>query len=273
MEGELRIALAVCRSVVGDTKGNLERMDQWCASAKANGTALVCFPELSATGYHVRDEIRWAAEAIAGPCSGQISDMADRHGISILAGIAEKHGSRIYASHVVAEPGSGITGLYRKLHLGHPEKKIFTHGIHPPCLFETRGLKFGIQLCYDAHFPELSTTMAMDGADIIFIPHASPGTSGDDKLDSWMRHLPARAFDNGVYVAAVNPVGGNGCGLWFPGAAVVISPDGKIINHFAGEDETMLIADLSAKTLESVRSHPMKYFLPDRRPEVYKIQR
>ncbi|MFW5975324.1 MAG: nitrilase-related carbon-nitrogen hydrolase [Desulfosalsimonas sp.] len=272
MEGDLRIALAVCRSLVGDTRGNLERMNQFCASAKKKGAGLVCFPELSATGYHVRDEIRGAAEAIPGPCSRQISEMASRHGISILAGIAEKHCSRIYASHVLAEPGSGITGLYRKLHLGHPEKKIFTHGTHPPCLFETRGLTFGIQLCYDAHFPELSTAMAMNGADIIFIPHASPGTSGADKLGSWMRHLPARAFDNGVYVAAVNPVGENGCGLWFPGAAVVISPEGKMVSHSAGEDETMLIADLSAKTLESVRSHPMKYFLKDRRPEIYKIQ-
>ncbi|MFW6082253.1 MAG: nitrilase-related carbon-nitrogen hydrolase [Desulfosalsimonas sp.] len=271
MERDLRIALVVCRSVVGDTRGNLFRMDKWCGSAKKAGADLVCFPELSATGYHVRDEIRMAAEAVPGPCSLQISEMADRHGISILAGIAEKNKDLIYASHVLAEPETGISGTYRKLHLGHPERKIFTPATGPACLFETRGLKFGIQLCYDAHFPELSTGMALGGADVIFVPHASPGKSSDDKLSSWMRHLPARAFDNGVYVAAVNPVGENGCGLRFPGAAVVLSPEGKIVKQCACEHETMLIADLSVQTLESVRSHPMKYFLPHRRPEVYKI--
>ncbi|MCF8023877.1 MAG: nitrilase [Desulfobacteraceae bacterium] len=269
MKRDIRIALVTCPSLVGDTKGNLLRMEKWTASARQKGAELLCFPELSATGYHVREEIQNKAETIPGTSSEHIAEMAQKHGICILAGIAEKKDGNIYAAHVLAKPESGITGIYRKLHLGPPEKKIFTPGLQPPCLFETRDLRIGIQLCYDAHFPELSTSMALKGADIIFIPHASPGKSADEKLASWMRHLPARAFDNGLYVAAVNAAGKNGCGLSFPGAAVLLSPEGKILYKYTGSHETMVCADLSVKTIESVRQHPMKYFLPNRRPEVY----
>lgn len=270
MKRDIRIALVVCRSVVGDTERNLSRMEKWSALAKQKGAEIVCFPELSATGYHVRDKIYGAAETIPGQCSERIEKMAAAQDICILAGIAETRENRIYSTHVLAEPESGISEAYRKLHLGPPEKEVFTPGSQAPSLSEVRGLTLGIQICYDAHFPELSTSMALDGADIIFIPHASPGRSEDEKLASWMRHLPARAFDNGIYVAAVNAVGENGCGLSFPGAAILLSPEGKILQQYAGDHETMLLADLSADALESVRRHPMKYFLPNRRPDVYK---
>ncbi|MCF8110256.1 MAG: nitrilase [Desulfobacteraceae bacterium] len=265
----MRIALIVCSSVVGDTSGNLSKIEKWTAAAKQKSADLACFPELCATGYHVGEEIHDAAETIPGPCSVRIAEIADKHGIRVLAGMAEKSGSRTYAAHVMAEPGSGISGIYRKLHVGPPEKKAFSPAAQIPPPFEVSGWRIAVQLCYDAHFPELSTNMALSGADIILMPHASPGKSPDEKLASWMRHLPARAFDNGVYVAAVNAVGPNGCGLSFPGVALLLSPEGKIRDQYTGQHESMTVADLSRENLESVRGHPMKYFLPRRRPEIY----
>ena len=127
-----------------------------------------------------------------------------------------------FASHLVATP-DGVVQVYRKTHIAPPEKQIFSSGQTAP-LFEINGVRFGIQLCYDAHFPELSTRMAVNGADLIFFPHASPRGTPEGKLQSWMRHLSARAFDNGLFVAAVNQTGDNGLGLSFPGMAVVIGP-------------------------------------------------
>jgi len=136
-------------------------------------------------------------------------------------------------------------------------------------LFETHGIKFGIQLCYDAHFPELATRMAVDGADVIFMPHASPRGTPQEKLDSWMRHLSARAFDNGVFIVACNQVGGNQKGLEFPGLAVVVGPSGNILTEKTTGRESMLVTDLKADDLSDVRDHKMRYFLPNRRPELY----
>lgn len=269
MVRDIRIALVACRSVTGDTTGNLAGIKHWAAAAKQQGAELVCFPELSATGYHIREPIGAAAETIPGPASEFIAQISATHNISILAGIAEKSGSKIYASHILAKPDTGVAGVYRKLHLGPPEQKVFTRGTKIPPLFQTRGLCLGVQLCYDAHFPGLSTKMAVNGADILFIPHASPGNSPEDKMASWMRHLTARAFDNSVYVAAVNAAKDNGCGLCFPAVAMLISPEGKVIDSYAGMDENMLVADLSLDLLQAVRAHPMKYFLPNQRPDLY----
>lgn len=272
MDHDVRIALVSCRSAIGDTAGNLCRMEQWIIAAGNQGADLVCFPELSITGYHVRPPIDAVAEPIDGPCSARLADLAEKHNISILAGMAERSGDRIYAAHLLAQPESERCRVYRKLHLGPPEKQYFYPASRIPPLFEACGLHIGVQLCYDAHFPQLSTHMAINGADLLVIAHASPGKSPEEKQSSWMRHLPARAFDNGVYVAAVNAAGDNGCGLNFPAVALLISPEGTILQSYAGMEEHILVADLSAEKLRGVRNHPMKYFLPNRRPELYLYQ-
>jgi N-carbamoylputrescine amidase len=111
--------------------------------------------------------------------------------------------------------------------------------------------------------------MAVDGAEIIFMPHASPRGLPADKLSSWMRHLPARAFDNGAFIVACNQVGDNGDGLIFPGVALVFGPDGKVLAQATGQTEDMLVIKLQCAQLKSLRSHSMAYFLPHRRVDLY----
>ncbi|MCP4692284.1 MAG: hypothetical protein GY859_29840, partial [Desulfobacterales bacterium] len=123
--------------------------------------------------------------------------------------------------------------------------------------------------CYDAHFPELSTHMAVNGADLIFIPHASPRGTSAEKYESWMRHLTARAYDNGVFILACNQTGDNEQGLDFPGLAMVLAPTGKILGKDVSGKEVIMVADLKAADLERVRAHRMAYFLPHRRPDLY----
>jgi N-carbamoylputrescine amidase len=167
----------------------------------------------------------------------------------------------------VAKPDGGI-GTYRKLHIAPPEKGLFHPATRIP-IFEEKGVKFGIQLCYDAHFPELSTQMALGGADIVFIPHASPRGTPQEKYTSWRRHLPARAFDNGLYIVACNQAGDNEAGLEFPGLALTIDPSGRIMDKDISGSEKILVVDLSPVILDNIRSHKMRYFLPNRRPELY----
>ncbi|MCJ7775963.1 MAG: nitrilase, partial [Desulfobulbaceae bacterium] len=90
------------------------------------------------------------------------------------------------------------------------------------------------------------------------------------KFQSWMRHLPARAFDNGVFIVACNQVGSNSDGFLFPGVALVLGPDGQTLAKYTGREERILFADLKADYLQDVRLHRMKYFIPQRRPGLYK---
>lgn len=264
----IRIAAVVAGAGVGKTANNLEQMRAWIKKASEHKASIVCFPELSITGYHVREDILKVAETVPGPSTAYIQELARKEKIIVLAGLAEKDSDdHIYATHLVIAP-DGIIGAYRKVHLGPSEKELFISGDDIP-VFDAGGIKFGIQLCYDAHFPDLSTAMALKGAELVFIPHASPRTTPDEKIKSWMRHLPARAYDNGLFIIACNQCGKNGKGLSFPGVAVALNPSGEIMLTYAGLDEHMIIVDLDKEDLKKVRSHKMRYFLPNRRPEIY----
>jgi N-carbamoylputrescine amidase len=266
---DIRIAAVTFNSAVSRIRDNLEKMASWVKRAKTHEAQLICFPELNVTGYSTKLDIKVCAESIPGPISEGLVQMALENQIVILAGMAEKDDKgRIFASHLVVTP-ENISGVYRKIHIAPPERKVFSPGNSVP-LFEIEGVKLGIQLCYDAHFPELSTRMAIDGADIIFMPHASPRGTPTQKLASWLRHLTARAFDNSVFIVACNQNGENQEGLHFPGIAVVIDPSGDILDDNIGGKEAMIVADLRAEALAAVRGHRMRYFLPNRRPELYR---
>ena len=58
-------------------------------------------------------------------------------------------------------------------------------------------------------------------------------------------------------------------GCTFPGVALVLGPDGLLQQWYAGEEERMVIAELKGDDLRRVREHRMKYFLPERREELY----
>lgn len=266
----LRIALSVFKSIPNDVELNIDHTAKVTSEAKQRGADIICFPEMNLTGYNLRSDLRGSAQSIPGPGTKYLLELADRDKIAILAGLAEVDNTgRMFASHVIALPKNELH-VYRKTHLPPPEKQIFSYG-NTVSLFRYQGLCMGVQLCYDAHFPELTTLMALKGVDLIFFPHASPRGTPKEKINSWMRHLTARAFDNGVFVAACNQAGDNGNGASFPGVALFISPSGEMLAYHDSGEEGLLLTTLDTDMLDQVRKHPMGYFLPHRRPEIYGI--
>src|SRR6476660_8472627 len=75
-------------------------------------------------------------------------------------------------------------------------------------VFDLCGTKIGIQICYDRKYPEGSRLLALKGAEILFMPICA-ATYGETKLRdrTWEVPLQARAYENGVYVVAVNRAG------------------------------------------------------------------
>ncbi len=265
---DIRIAAVTCCCPVGEIQYNLHRTIHYTQQARAAGAQLVCFPELNITGYQNHADMAAIAQPYPGPVTRQLSSLAEKSQITILAGMAENNpGGLPFASHIILWP-DGRTDIYRKLHLAPNEQPFYGLGDTVP-VFKSDRASIGIQLCYDGHFPELSSAMTAKGVEIIFMPHASPRTDAATKHQSWMRHMPARAYDNSVFVVACNQLGDNGKGLNFPGNALVLNPSGKILKKRLNNEEGMLIADLAAADYEMVRSHPMRHFFPNRRPNLY----
>ena len=113
---DLRIAVVVCNARVGETRQNLDKVIAFVKKARNAAADIVCFPELNITGYSNHVDLIGVAEPIPGPISEALSNMADSHGLLILAGMAEKGSDgRIYATHMIAMPG-GIGNIQEESH-------------------------------------------------------------------------------------------------------------------------------------------------------------
>jgi len=265
---DLKVCAVCMRSERGKIRENLEKTSFYVSKAAEAGAGVVCFPELSITGYTLRAPEYVYEDLGQGAVMDKLDRMAREHGVVILAGFVERSPKgKPFISQVAAGP-RGLIGVHRKTHLSPPESAVYEAGQDVE-VFPWEHAVFGIQLCYETHFPEISTVMALKGADVIFLPHASPRGGADEKIQSWLRHIPSRAFDNGLFVVACNQAGANREGLSFPAVAMAIGPDGRIIEIYTSEGEGLLLVDLKAGFLDEIRKHRMKYFLPHRRPELY----
>ena len=266
---DLRIAAVCICSVPGDIEGNLDRIGHMASVAVRGGADIACFPEFAATGYALEDPEKYCSAKDTKMIMDRLAQMGRDMGLVLIVGLIEHADEKKpYIAQVIAGP-KGLVGIYRKTHLSPTEKGVYSPGEKLE-VFTYGGWTFGVQLCYEAHFPDISTTMALAGADILFFPHASPRGDPEEKMKSWLRHLPARAFDNGVFIAACNQAGKNGAGLSFPGVALVLGPDGRLLERIQEKGETILFAVLKGEALQNIRQHRMKYFLSERRPELYR---
>jgi len=267
---QIKAALVVQNCVAGNYTHNLESSRRFILSASRKGADIVVFPEMNLTGYVAGADIVSISRPVHKEMTDLFESMAKELNLTLLVGLAEQTSDKkIYASHLIFNP-QGTYDKYQKIHTAPFEKQYFTAG-NKIVLFKSYGFVFGVQLCYDAHFPELSLAMALKSADVIFIPHASPRGSSQEKYDSWIRHLRARAFDNGLYIAACNQTGDNLNGLSFPGISLFIGPDGNVIYKSIDNSEGVHIIDIQQSAINHVRSHKMRYFLPNRRPDLFDI--
>ena len=267
-----RIALVQMDSSQGKTK-NLEKIASFIDEASREHAKIVCFPELSISGYE-RDRPEALAEPVAGESSQAVSRMAVSKGVAILAGLVESEGEKLYITHI-AGFSDGRIETYRKTHPGSRESEHFSAGDSLP-VFRWNNesgdeVVFAIALCYDMHFPEIVSVYSMKGALIVFAPHASP-LGGDRRIQIWDRYLGARAYDNTLYVAACNHLIrnekegetlGSGMGIWGP-------DDGSLLKKSVDNKEAILYYDLDLSALRIKRTPKSKtFYLKDRRNELY----
>ncbi|NLT95327.1 MAG: nitrilase [Clostridia bacterium] len=265
------IALVQMQAMVGETEKNLQTMEKFVKEAKRKGVKIICFPELACQGY-TGELAGQLAETVPGPISHWLANLARENNIAILTGIIEKSPeTKPYITHLICT-SRGELYKYRKTHLGGSEEKYFSPGGQLP-VFEAEGAKFAVQICWEMHFPEVSTIYSLKGAEIIFAPHASPAIIGNRK-EIWLKYMTARAYDNSVFVAGCNLIGDNGHGICFGGGCLVIDPKGRVIGEDFSGQEGMLTVQLSSEEINKIRYQERKsmadsFYLEYRRPELY----
>ena len=272
----VRIGVVQTGSVPGSPEQNLQILRQFAQQAKEAGCSAVCFPEGFLTGYdpgHAQDY----AIPQDDPAVRAVSEIAAELGIDILAGYMEAAGRVFYINHSVFYPDGSVLP-YRKTHLGDKERSIFETGGHLAVFPLSCGLTAGFQVCVECHFPEITQTLSLRGAQVIFSPFASPGTSADRER-IWKTIIPARCYDNRVYLACCNQMGRRPSAepddpaLEFAGGCLACGPDGSIVAEDFGGKPTLLSFDVGPALLQRYRSEDpsmkYRYFPAKRRPELY----
>jgi len=293
----MRVAVAQFEHGDGDKLRNLERIAHLTGRAITQGAEIVSFHEASITGYTFLRTL--SAEALAqlaepvpeGPSTRRLIEIAGDHGAVVMAGLIEQGpDGRLYNTYVTVGPEGYITH-FRKLHpFIHP-------GVCPGdrhLVHEVRGLRAGFLICYDLNLPENVRITTLMGAEVIFAPHVTGGTPstmpgrGFVERSLWenrhrdpdalrrefeglkgrawlMRWLPARAWENGVYIVFSNAIGVDADTIK-PGRAMVIDPYGEVQAESDALEDDVVVTELTGEKLERA---PGRRYLRARRPELY----
>ncbi|MBL7260160.1 nitrilase-related carbon-nitrogen hydrolase [Paractinoplanes lichenicola] len=234
------------------------------AGAVAAGADLLVAPEMSLTGYEVGAGLRSPGTPVDGPDVQAVRDLATRHGITVVAGWPEfpGPGGRRYNSAVLVDPAGHAT-VYRKTHLfGAREKATFTPGAEAVVQADVAGVRVGLLVCYDVEFPEAVRLHASAGTDLLVVPSALP--AADRVVVTTI--VPARALENGFFVAYVNWAGREAA-LEYAGLTRVAGPDATIVAEAGGIGECLVTADIDLGA--GKRARAATPYLDDRRPELY----
>lgn len=205
-------------------------------------------------------------ESDRGPLNGVVGQrfacLARKHGLYVIAPVAEADGDRTYNTQAAYSPkGEAVFG-YRKVQLTPEETKTTSPG-DTLGVFDLPWFRAGIVICYDNQFPETTRCLAVQGAQVVFFP-----SYGNERKP--VQH-GARCLDNHVYMVGSGVIDRD-CGL--PDDAfergMVMGPDGEILAESRAEDG-MVTAELplDAETGRLDLPEPEHSYLKMRRPECF----
>ena len=257
-----------------DKKANVQKALRLLELAAERGVEVAVLPE-NVNYLGPKEGLLNAAEKIPGPTSEAFAAKAKELGMWVLAGSipeVSEYPDRNYNTSLLFDRQGEIVARYRKIHLFDVEitgnvsaqesatvaagEKIVTANIE--------GQTVGLSICYDLRFPELYRELALQGAEIMFVPAAFTLYTGKDH---WATLLRARAIENQCFMVAAGQIGPHEPGMVCYGRSMIVDPWGTILTQTpdsVGIAEADLDLDLVAKIRSQLPS------LANRRSEVYK---
>jgi beta-ureidopropionase len=252
---------------------NLVRAEKAIREAAAKGAQVLLLPEVFHELFFITDldnKYFETSEPIPGPITNMMSKLASELSVVIVAPIYESVGRSVYYnSAAVIDADGKLLGVYRKNHIPFNtlfyEKLYFKPGNLGYPVFDTRYGKIGVLICHDRHYPEGARALALNGAEIMLVPSATPDKSLSRKV--WEKELCAHAIFNEMFVCALNRTGQEGKFLYY-GRSVAFDPAGEMLGQ-AGSGEEVFVVDCDLDTVTQRRR--AWQFFRDRRPDTYGI--
>ena len=267
----MRIAL-VQQHATPDKAANIARGLAHLEAAARAGAEVVAFAELAFEWFYPQrpagTDPHGKAEPVDGPLVAAFQQKARELGVVVVLNLYERDGDRAFDSSPVIDADGAVLGVTRMVHItDYPcfhEQGYYTPGDTGAPVYQTRAGRIGVAICYDRHFPEYMRGLALNGADVVFVPQAGA-------VDEWPEGLyegemRVAAFQNGYFVALCNRVGREDC-IEFAGESFVCGPNGETLARAPRAEDHILHVNLDVAACET--SHARRLFLRHRRPELY----
>ncbi|MFP6663719.1 MAG: nitrilase-related carbon-nitrogen hydrolase [Deltaproteobacteria bacterium] len=235
MADRFTLALAQTSPKLADLEANLENYAEVVTDAAGQGADLVVFPELSLTGYHLKDDVPTVAARLDSKVVARLKELSKK--TALVAGMVEESPDfHFYNSAIWFEDGE-IRHVHRKVYLPtygmFDENRYFARGGR--IMAHDTGLaRVATLVCEDFWHPSTSYIAALDGALAIVCPSSSPasGIGGEGEQDenarTWELFNRATAQVYGLFIFYANRVGfEDGVGFW--GGSEVVGPDGGVL--------------------------------------------
>jgi len=258
----MKIGFVQFNPVFGKKHDNCIKVQNLLQSVKSD---VLVLPELFNTGYAFlnKEELNQLAEPLEGGTFSFIQDLAKQNKCAIAYGFAEKDGHANYNSMVFVAP-TGMLAHYRKSHLFFEEKFLFRPGNTGFDVFQYRGVKYGMLICWDWIYPEAMRTLALKGAQVIL--HAA------NLVTPYCPDaMITRAIENRVFIVTADRAGDeirDGKDFHFIGKSQVVAPDGEILTRLA-EEARAAVVEIDAGLAMDKRMNPHNDLMRDRREELY----
>jgi len=258
---KIRLAAAQINTTVGDIKGAAEKIAPHIERAKTDGCQLICFPELTMTGYppedlllrpyFVRDQLQAVNELAA-----TIND------IVVILGFVDRDNNQLYNSAAVLQ-NNKVAAIYHKVQLPNysvfDEERYFEAG-RTPLIIELDGILIGVSICEDIWIPDAVTeAQAFEGkAELLLNISASPYDFS--KRAERRTLMQSRAEKNHAFVVYNNLVGGQD-ELVFDGQSMIVDPNGVVLAEGAAFAEDYLVQDINVSQVREMRQSSTFQFL------------
>jgi predicted amidohydrolase len=244
MRGIVTIGACQTPEILGDVDAAVACIRRFCEQAEPEGADLLLFPECFLQGYlvteaHVRHHALDLGSARFRSVAARLADIRP----ALVAGVIERSGGRVHNSAVVLEHGR-VTGVYRKTHLV-PGEQIFAAGDEYP-VFEVRGLRYGINICYDTQFAGAASRIARQGARVLLVP--AQNMMRRQAAETWKhRHHQIRAErvrETGMWLLSADVTGKRGDTHIGYGPTSVTNPSADTIAQVPLMETGMVIAHI-----------------------------
>jgi predicted amidohydrolase len=249
--------------VFGAKERNFDEIRSLVEGVRAD---LLVLPELFATGYAFtsKQELNELAETSDGITSAFLKELSKMTGATLVAGFAEIDKNLIYNSLVIVSDGE-IIDTYRKIHLFYKENILFSPGDKPLKVYNIKGAKVGVMICFDWIFPEVCRTLALKGAQVIAHP-------SNLVMPYAQNAMVTRCIENRIFAITANRIGTERRGdddFTFTGASQITSPVGKILSSAPDSTTHVAVVEIDETEADNKMINRYNDVIRDRRTGFY----